>query len=1069
MRLRLPSVRCLARPCAGARAGLAAWMVCIALGVGRAHASPPSLPDELAAIRRLQADSRWVASESLATVAIARRSNTASIDSLALASLMAEIIRSRTLRGARSDSVTLTLARQVLAIRVRQLGANRPEVAEAHSALAFLLGPADQVDSAAVHARQAYDIRRTAGDDTLTAESLRLMALVARSRSDYRAAARYLGEAFELRRRVQGEDHPMMGNMLAEQGFALRRSGEFDAARAALEHSLRIDERIGGMDYYFRTVPLDYLAGLENEVGNPARAIDLSEEALRVARLYRSEDDPDVLRLLRNTSGTLDNFGDYRGARALMERIVPAYARLYGSDHARTLNARVSLATARVGAGDSTRAMAELKVIETAYAARPGPPDPMLAATLLVQAELLAGGGRHAAAIALCRRAIPMVQGAAAPRWSIQAELQMRLVQSTVMLGDTSGLERERAELVRLSRLRQANSYNRPQSLRRANAVALRALGRSAEAWQEALEADRIAYQRLQANARALPDRRALQLSLQSSPTLDLLFDMAGPGDGERLILAWSALARSRGLVRAEMARRRLTADSRTDTALVAIHDRWVQRQRDYARALIEAAETPDSAAHGQLERLRDAAELAERAVARALGDREPLLAARELQLEPILARLSPGQALVGMIETDASTGSGRMTALVARGGSPIIQRVELGSCATMRERIQPWIERLAVSPGPAARAGSVAERECRRAGVHARAASWDLLSPALAGIHDLYLVPDGPLLAFPWQALPMGPSGYLIERGPTIHVLNAERELLEPNSTTSADALLAVGAPRFDGGAVAGPAAKARAPRTGSGPCAGGLPIFTPLPGTAAEVEAIARLWGPKTRLLLGASATEAAFKDSAAGHQVIHLATHGLMTRDTCLELTPGLRGVGAVEPVRPVAARDRRKPVQLTAAPAWDRAEDLPWLGRRVWLAMAGANEAAEHTADENEGLLTAEEVLTLDLGGVDWVVLSACHSGVAESWSREGALGMRRAFHLAGARTVIASLWAVEDAATSEWMQALYAARVAGAQDAGTAMARATVAVLGHRRAQHRSTHPFYWAGFDSTGE
>ena len=51
-----------------------------------------------------------------------------------------------------------------------------------------------------------------------------------------------------------------------------------------------------------------------------------------------------------------------------------------------------------------------------------------------------------------------------------------------------------------------------------------------------------------------------------------------------------------------------------------------------------------------------------------------------------------------------------------------------------------------------------------------------------------------------------------------------------------------------------------------------------------------------------------------------------------------------------------------------------------------------------------LLTAEEVSTLDLAGTDWVVLSACHSGVGEAWAREGQLGMRRAFHLAGARTV-----------------------------------------------------------------
>jgi CHAT domain-containing protein len=137
--------------------------------------------------------------------------------------------------------------------------------------------------------------------------------------------------------------------------------------------------------------------------------------------------------------------------------------------------------------------------------------------------------------------------------------------------------------------------------------------------------------------------------------------------------------------------------------------------------------------------------------------------------------------------------------------------------------------------------------------------------------------------------------------------------------------------------------------------------------------------------------------------------------------------------------------------------------------VWLALAGANHAREHQSDENEGLLTADEVVTLDLEGTDWVVLSACHSGLAEAWSREGTLGMRRAFDLAGARTVIASQWAVEDKATREWMLALYAARARGATSAAAALESANRTILAQRRSAGRSTHPFYWAAFCASGE
>ncbi|HUK61882.1 MAG TPA: CHAT domain-containing protein, partial [Dongiaceae bacterium] len=99
---------------------------------------------------------------------------------------------------------------------------------------------------------------------------------------------------------------------------------------------------------------------------------------------------------------------------------------------------------------------------------------------------------------------------------------------------------------------------------------------------------------------------------------------------------------------------------------------------------------------------------------------------------------------------------------------------------------------------------------------------------------------------------------------------------------------------------------------------------------------------------------------------------------------------------------------------------------------------------------------------------WVVLSACHSGAAPAWAREGVLGMQRAFHLAGARAVIASRWGVGDESTREWMTALYVARDRG-DPAGAAVQSACRTVLAARRRSHRPTHPFYWAAFAASGE
>ena len=105
----------------------------------------------------------------------------------------------------------------------------------------------------------------------------------------------------------------------------------------------------------------------------------------------------------------------------------------------------------------------------------------------------------------------------------------------------------------------------------------------------------------------------------------------------------------------------------------------------------------------------------------------------------------------------------------------------------------------------------------------------------------------------------------------------------------------------------------------------------------------------------------------------------------------------------------------------------------------------------------------------VSGVDWAVLSACDSGVGESISGEGVFGFRRAFRVAGARTVIMSLWPVDDESTRDWMEVLYHHRFTEASSTIDAVHQASLDLLNQRRAAGLSTHPFYWAGFVAAGD
>jgi CHAT domain-containing protein len=93
-----------------------------------------------------------------------------------------------------------------------------------------------------------------------------------------------------------------------------------------------------------------------------------------------------------------------------------------------------------------------------------------------------------------------------------------------------------------------------------------------------------------------------------------------------------------------------------------------------------------------------------------------------------------------------------------------------------------------------------------------------------------------------------------------------------------------------------------------------------------------------------------------------------------------------------------------------------------------------------------------------------VLSACDTGMGEVQNGEGVYGLRRAFVLAGAETLVMTLWPVSDSITREPMAAYYAGLRAGL-GRGDALREAKLAML--KRPDRR--HPFYWASFIQSGE
>jgi CHAT domain-containing protein len=177
----------------------------------------------------------------------------------------------------------------------------------------------------------------------------------------------------------------------------------------------------------------------------------------------------------------------------------------------------------------------------------------------------------------------------------------------------------------------------------------------------------------------------------------------------------------------------------------------------------------------------------------------------------------------------------------------------------------------------------------------------------------------------------------------------------------------------------------------------------FASLPGTKKEIETVSKLLtasGFKVTQHLQKSATEEKIK-KASGQGLVHIATHGFFapekdTRDG------SVFGIHA------------------------ENASSNPLLRSGLIMAKVSEHnpEGEADMSDNENGVLTAYEAMNLNLSGTSLVILSACETGLGEVKSGEGVYGLQRAFLVAGAETLIMSLWKVDDEATQQLMTNFY---------------------------------------------
>lgn len=310
---------------------------------------------------------------------------------------------------------------------------------------------------------------------------------------------------------------------------------------------------------------------------------------------------------------------------------------------------------------------------------------------------------------------------------------------------------------------------------------------------------------------------------------------------------------------------------------------------------------------------------------------------------------------------------------------------------------------------------------------------------------------PDGALWQVSWPALVLDDGSYLVESY-SIGCVNAGRDIPYPRNPfhPSSGAVVFADA-AFDDDILRDAVDQGKvAARSGRGQTLARLPrAVGRLPYTRAEAELVApsieQCAGARPELLFGEEATEEAFRSLKSPH-ILVLATHGFFL---------------------PRVRESTRDSAELGHWSSYADAESDPLSHpmMRSGILLAGCNVGVRDGT--GVGVITAFEVLDVDLRGTELVVLSACESGRGTVQVGEGVAGLTQAFQVAGARNVLASLWPVDDRETVKLMQGFFESYSKSFQ-AAEAMRAAQLDRIRNRRDKYGSAHPYFWAAFQTIG-
>ena len=961
-----------------------------------------------------------------------------------LAEAQTEFDAASTLQEAGQYADALTRAEHALALRESVLGGSAPEVAECLNQVGELFRLQGNLSRATVPFQRALAIREAVLGDShpQVADSLNRLALIYSTQASYARAEPLFRRALAIREAALGDAHPQVASSLNNLALLYFKQERYNRAEPLFLSALAIREALFGPTHPKVADSLSNLALLYAAQGLYGQAESLDRRALALREAALGPTHPDVADSLNDLAAIHWDQGGYAQAEPLYQRALAIREAAQGPTHPYVADSLNNLALLYTQWALYDRAeplhLRALAIREESF----GPTHPKVADSLDSLASLYSDQGLYNRAEPLYRRALALREAHFGGTHSHVAD-----------------------SLNNLARLyARQEMYARAEPLyRRAVAAQEASLGPTHHRVAASLGNLARMYIDQRRTAAALPLlTRAFFISEQrlrrealdfSAPRLSSF--LRHMRDLEETVHEFLRTAPAEARVRCLAL-----------STVLLIKGRSVGEMASISRTLHQSQGVDDPGTLGRLQGLRDQLATLSLTEAGSLASDEyqkqrEALTKEEETLEAELAKRSaPSRALtnvpgpeqiVGRVAASLSKGSALVEFIVAQdrapgppSGTPEAKPVKPPRYLALV--LFPDATTRAVDLGPAAPIDEAASSLRAALARHDEAIEepaqrlhrlvFQPLRPLLGTTRRLFVSPDGQLGLVPFAALHDG-HDFLLDSFDIIYLTSGRELLPRPASDAPASSVFVLADPNFSAQptdlvpiplAISGTSERRSVFRSvpDRGP-------WRQLPAARLEAQEIQRLL-PQAHLFLGEDATKERLL-SLPTPGLLHLATHGFFLGDA--PTPPDTR------------ARDL---VETSNGPPPPQPE--PLLNSGLVLAATPATGA-------KGTLVTALELAGLNLWGTQLVVLSACDTGRGEVQLGQGIQGLRRALIVAGAETVVSSLWSVDDDSTRLLMDGYYQNLLAGqgrASDLRDAM----------RSLRETHPHPSDWAPFIALG-